>query len=139
MVKRDLTARKVARALAWLDDAERKLGLPRSEFLADPGARDLAAFYVFLATQECIDLASHWIADEGLPPADDHGGSFDVLADRGRIDRALAGGMRAATGLRNRIAHGYATLDHERLYDESRAGLGTLRRFLDAVARAAGL
>ena len=37
------------------------------------------------------------------------------------------------------IAHGYATLDHGRMHDESRQGLATLRAVLAAAAEVAGI
>jgi len=129
----------VARAQAWLSDAEALLAAPPDEFVADRKGRDLALFYLFLAIQECIDLAAHWVADEGWAPPDDAGSTFDVLADRGVIARPVADGLRAAAGLRNRIAHGYAMLDYRRVQEESRAVIRPLRVFLEAVASAAGL
>jgi uncharacterized protein YutE (UPF0331/DUF86 family) len=139
MVKRDVVQQKLARAVAWLDDAETRFGQPRDAFLADASSRDLAMFHLFLALQECIDLATHWIVDDGLPPADDYGSAFSTLAAHGRIDAELASGMRQAAGLRNLIAHGYASIDPARVYDEGREGIPGIRRFLDAVARRAGL
>jgi uncharacterized protein YutE (UPF0331/DUF86 family) len=38
---------------------------PFDAFLADPKGRDLSLFYLFLAIQGCIDLAAHWVSDEG--------------------------------------------------------------------------
>ncbi len=55
------------------------------------------------------------------------------------IARPVADGLRAAAGLRNRIAHGYAMLDYRRVYGESREGIRPLRMFLETVASAAGL
>ncbi len=129
----------MARAQAWLADAEGLLAAPPDEFVADRRGRDLALFYLFLAIQECIDLAAHWVADEGWEPPDDAGSAFDVLADRGVIARPVADGLRGAAGLRNRIAHGYAMLDYRRVQEESREGICPLRAFLEAVATAAGL
>ncbi|MGH9361136.1 MAG: hypothetical protein ACRD2T_04410 [Thermoanaerobaculia bacterium] len=36
-------------------------------------------------------------------------------------------------------AHGYATLDHGRLYDEAREGTPVLRQYLTLIADAVGL
>lgn len=124
MVRRDLIGRKVARASAWLDQAEKTLLLAREQFLA---------------IQECIDIAAHWLADEGWEAVDDAAGTFDVLAEHGVVAPDLADGMRRVVGLRNRIAHGYATVDHERLHRESPDGLMTLRKFLVAVVERAGI
>jgi len=139
MVRPDVAARKIARASAWLDDAEPILSRPVDEFMAAAKDRDLAAFYLFLAIQESVDLAAHWVADAGWTVPDDAASTFDVLAQHEGIDRDLAAALRLATGLCNRIAHGYAMLDYGRIQTESRSGIQSLRRFLTAVAAAAGL
>ena len=129
----------MSRAVVWLTDAASIVERPTSEFIAATKDRDLAIFYLFLAIQECMDLAAHWVADAGWGSPDDAGSTFDVLAERGAVDRSVADTLRAAAGLRNRIAHGYAMLDYARVQDEARAGIPALRAFLEAVAREAGL
>jgi|SRR5918999_5847640 uncharacterized protein YutE (UPF0331/DUF86 family) len=139
MVKPDVVAKKLARATHWLDRAEAKLSMPPEEFLADEDHRDVASFHLFLAIQECIDLAVHWVADAGWGVPDDAASTFLLLADRRAIDRDLAEDLRGAAGLRNLIAHGYALVDHTRIQSEYQAGISSLRRFLAAVATEAGL
>jgi uncharacterized protein YutE (UPF0331/DUF86 family) len=139
MVRRDVAGRKVARASAWLDDAESILSRSREDLSRDAASRDLAAFYLFLAIQECIDLAAHWVADDGLAPPEDASSAFDVLAERGFIEPSTADALRGAAGLRNRIAHGYGDIDHERVREEATDGMKALREFLLAVSNAAGL
>jgi len=139
VVRRDVVAAKVGRARARLNDAASTLQQPLETFLSDPKTRDVSLFYLFLAIQECIDLAAHWVADEGWEEPDDAESAFDILADRAAIDRPTATALRAAAGLRNRIAHGYALLDYERVHREAGAGLGPLRRFLADIAAAAGI
>lgn len=139
MVRHDVAARKVARASAWLDDAEAIFERPAAELDEDAQARDVATFYLFLAIQEAIDLAAHWVADAGWSPPEESGATFDLLADRGAITRELAEEMRGATGLRNRIAHGYLEIDHERIHREFRRGAGSVRCFLELVATEAGI
>ncbi len=122
-----------ARVRARLADAE---GMVEGEERRD---RDLGAFYLYLAVQECIDLATHWVAEAGWPVSDDAGGSFALLADRGVLDRSLGEGMRVAVGLHNQIGHDYAALDPERIGRELPEGARALREFLAAVAEEAGL
>lgn len=62
MVRRDVAGVKIARAEGWLAGAESTLNLPLEQFVATAERRDLAIFYLFLAIQECIDLAAHWVA-----------------------------------------------------------------------------
>lgn len=139
MVNPDVVARKVASASARLADADEILSQGLEAFLADIKSRDLATFYIFLAIQDSIDLASHWVSDAGWSPPGEAAEAFDCLADHDVIDRKLATAMRAATGLRNRIAHGYASVDHTRLHQEYRDGSGAIKRFLSLAAGAAGL
>jgi uncharacterized protein YutE (UPF0331/DUF86 family) len=139
VVRREVVASKVSRARAWLNDAAPPLLGPQEAYLADPQRRDLALFYLFLAIQECIDLAAHWVADAGWNEPDDAASAFDVLAERAAIERETATRLRAATGLRNRIAHGYAMLDYARVHREAQEGIPALRVFLAAITTAAGL
>jgi uncharacterized protein YutE (UPF0331/DUF86 family) len=127
------------RARSWLDEADGILGRPPEEYLADGKGRDLAAFYLFPAIQECIDLAAHWIADAGWEAPDEAAALFDLLADRAAITRNTADSMRGATGLRNRIAHGYARVEHGRIYNEAPIGIRAMREFRSALAREVGL
>jgi uncharacterized protein YutE (UPF0331/DUF86 family) len=134
-----IVAAKVRRARAWLNDAASVLLAPLDTFLADPKNRDLSLFYLFLSIQECIDIAAHWIIDEGWGAPDDSASAFELLADRGVIDRETAAALRGAAGLRNRIAHGYALLEYERVHREAQTGIPALRTYLATVAEAAGL
>jgi uncharacterized protein YutE (UPF0331/DUF86 family) len=139
MVRRDVVAQKVAAAQARLAAADPIFAKPRDEFLATDTDRDVAMFYLFLAIQECIDLAAHWVVDEEWGPPEDAGDSFDILRDKSVLDADLARALRSATGLRNRIGHGYGFLDPGRTHDEYPEGSKALRRFLSIVADAAGI
>ena len=139
MVRRDVASARIGRATAWLQDAEDLFGRDADAFLRAMKDRDLATFYLFLALQECIDLAAHWVADAGWGVPDDAGSTFDVLANREAIARTLADQLREGVGLRNRIAHGYALLDYNRVRSEALDGIPAMRLFLAAVGREAGL
>jgi uncharacterized protein YutE (UPF0331/DUF86 family) len=139
MVRREVASARIARATAWLQDAEDIFSRDGATFVAAVKDRDLAIFYLFLALQESIDLAAHWVADAGWGAPDDAGSTFDVLADRGAIERPLADRLREGVGLRNRIAHGYALLDYARVQSEAMQGIPAMRTFLSAVGREAGL
>lgn len=106
--------------------------------MADEERRDLASFYLFLAIQECIDLAAHWIVDARWSSPEDAASTFVVLANHQAIDYDLAERLRGAVGLRNRIAHGYSMVDHAQMQREFQQGAESLRRFLARVASEAG-
>jgi uncharacterized protein YutE (UPF0331/DUF86 family) len=138
MVKPEVVRRKISLAASRLERAEDILSRPPEEFLVDEEQQHLASFYLMLAIQECIDLAAHWVSDEGWDLPENTASLFEVLARRQAIDRALAVSLGQAVGLRNRIAHGYASVDHERIQAEYQKGLADLRAFLAAVASKAG-
>ena len=69
-------------------------------FLADRTSREVVTLNLFLALQESIALATHWLADEGWDVPQTHGQAFSALAERGVIDAELATRLRAAAGLR---------------------------------------
>ncbi len=93
---------------------------------------------VLVAVQEAIDAAFHIVADErwGVPASYAEG--FELLASRSVIDGGLRDRMVAAAGLRNRIAHGYAAVDLERLWSELPEGLDALEEYGKALAAFVG-
>ena len=54
--------------------------------------REVVTLNLFLALQESIALATHWLADEGGDVPQTHGEAFTALAARGVIDTLLAAG-----------------------------------------------
>lgn len=104
-------------------------------FAADIDLQDATAMSLMVAIQEALDIALHIAADEGWGVPASYAGGFDLLAKHGLIDNGLAGELARVAAVRNRIAHGYATVDLERLYREIPSGVDTLERFGHAVAQ----
>jgi uncharacterized protein YutE (UPF0331/DUF86 family) len=120
-------ARRVARA--------RDHCPPSPEALAqDDDALDLVAFNLMLAVQACADIASHLLADEGLPAASSLAESFRALRDHGVISAGTADALSRAVGLRNVVAHGYSRIDAAMVHAAATRGLGDLATFEREVA-----
>jgi uncharacterized protein YutE (UPF0331/DUF86 family) len=135
MVDVEVFARKVAiirDAVARIRDV-----VPDSPdaFLTDRDARDIVALNLFIALQETIALATHWIADEGLIVPSTYGDVFTTLAERGVIDRDLGERLRAAAGLRNLVAHQYGELDFRRVHAVARDEIEDLLTFCRQLAQ----
>jgi uncharacterized protein YutE (UPF0331/DUF86 family) len=107
-------------------------------FLADRTAREIVTLNLFLALQECIALATHWLADEGWEVPRTQGEAFTVLGTRRVIDEALAERLRSAAGLRNLIAHQYGVIDFRRVFAIASSDLGNLIDFSQTLAQRAG-
>ena len=137
MIDHTILARQVA---AVRDAAERiREVLPAQveTFVADRSAREIVTLNLFVALQECLSLASHWLADEGWEVPGTFAEVFRVLAERNVLDHDLAARMAAAAGLRNLIAHRYGALDWARIHDVASHRIEDLLRFCDVLADAA--
>jgi hypothetical protein len=55
----------------------------REAFEADRTAREVVVLNLFVAIQACLDLAAHWLADEGWDVPQRYGEIFLALADHG--------------------------------------------------------
>jgi uncharacterized protein YutE (UPF0331/DUF86 family) len=93
------------------------------------------AFNLLLAVQACIDIASHFIADEKWPVAKSIGDSFTRLEEHGVIPSHLAEALRRGAGLRNWIAHGYSGIDLRMVHRAATDGVDDLDAFARAVAQ----
>jgi uncharacterized protein YutE (UPF0331/DUF86 family) len=107
----------------------------REAFEADRTAREVVVLNLFVAIQTCVDLAAHWLADEGWEVPQRYGEIFVSLADHGIMPRPLALRLVAAAGLRNLVAHQYGALEWARIYATvSSSALEDLEEFCAALA-----
>lgn len=129
----------VARKLATIEEHLRRLKERRpstSELLErDTLLQDAIAMGILVLVQEAMDVALHIASDEGWTLASTYREAFGVLAQHGIIDDALASTLATTAQLRNRIAHGYATVDVARIWAELPAGIGAFESFSSAVAK----
>jgi uncharacterized protein YutE (UPF0331/DUF86 family) len=90
---------------------------------------------LFVAIQAGLDLAAHWLADDGWSVPQRYGEIFLALADHGVIGRPLALRLVAAAGFRNLVAHQYGALEWARVYaTASSPELYDLEAFCAALA-----
>ncbi len=128
----------VARKLTILEEHLRRLRERRpgnlEAFKADTLLQDAVALSVLVVVQEAVDIALHIASDEGWELAASYRDAFAVLERHGLLDATLTEALAGAAQLRNRIAHGYASLDIERLWGELPAGVLTFAAFASRVA-----
>ena len=131
----------LAHKLAAIRDAVARIRevLPNSAeaLRSDRTARELVTLNLFLALQQSIAVAAHWLADEGSAVPQSYGETFLALADLKVLDRELAHRLRGAAGLRNLIAHQYAELDFDRIFSVASNELDDLLTFCQQLARRA--
>jgi uncharacterized protein YutE (UPF0331/DUF86 family) len=131
----------LAEKIASVRDAVARIRevLPRSSdaLLADRTRREIVILNLFVALQDCLALAAHWLADAGLDVPQSYAEVFRRLGERGVIDPDLAARLAAAAGLRNLVAHRYGALDWQRIHELAATRLDDLLAFCEALARRA--
>jgi uncharacterized protein YutE (UPF0331/DUF86 family) len=135
VVDRSLLARHVATVRDAVARIRSVLPASREAFEADRTAREVVILNLFVAIQACLDLAAHWLADEGWQVPQRYGEIFRALADHGVISHPLALRLVGATGLRNLVAHQYGAVQWERIYGAATSSdLDELEAFCAALA-----
>ena len=128
----------VARKLALMHEHLRRLRERRPNDLAsfekDLLLQDAIALGVLVVVQEATDIALHIASDQSWELAATVRDAFMVLAQHGVIDPSLAAALAGSAQLRNRIAHGYASLDVGRLWTELPSGVASFEAFAAAIA-----
>ena len=95
----------------------------REAFESNVDVQDAIALSFLVAVQEANDIALHLAADEGWGLPSSYAEAFDLLARNHIVTPEHARELAAVAAVRNRIAHGYASIDPGRLWAELPAGL----------------
>ena len=137
MIDRTILARRVATVHDATERIREVLPAQRDAFVADRAAREIVTLNLFIALQECLSLATHWLADAGWEVPATYADVFRTLAERDVLEHDLAARMAAAAGLRNLIALRYGALDWALIHDVASNHVEDLLRFCDVLADAA--
>ena len=136
MVDGAIVAAKIAAIRDAVDRIRAVLPREAAALEADRTVREVVILNLFVALQETVALATHWLADAGLDVPGSYREIFLDLAQRGMISRDLAERLAAAAGFRNLVAHQYGVLDPARVHAIASAELGDLLDFCRNVSRA---
>lgn len=100
----------------------------------DRDAQHMVLHALYVATQAVIDIAFHASADaeQALPPT--YRAVFDRLVNASLLDAELAQRLAGWAGLRNVLAHQYASVDFDRIHTALQKDLGDLEQFAAAVS-----
>ena len=135
MTEAVLVLRKLATLREHAARVRRRRPASPEALRSDVDLQDALAMSLLVAIQEAADIAFHIASDEGWGVPSSYADGFALLARQAVIDGALADDLSRIVAVRNRITHGYASLDVERLWSEVPAGLDALDRYAAAIAR----
>jgi uncharacterized protein YutE (UPF0331/DUF86 family) len=139
LIDKDILLSKADRVHRHVRRIKEKRPATLQEFFSALDLQDIVLFNLQMAIQNCIDMASHVISDEGLGMPGSTNEMFYMLQENGYVSRELAEKMVAAVGFRNLVVHEYAKLDLEEVYKISRDHTDDLLEFLKALFKRAGL
>ena len=137
MVDKAVLAKKIASVRDAVERIRAVLPASAEVFASDRTLREVVVLNLFVALQDCVSLAAHWLADQGVEVPAGYREMFLALANDGVLDPGLAQRLAAASGLRNLIAHQYGVLDSARIYEIASSNLDDLLKFCEVLARTA--
>ena len=138
MTDKSVVFRKLTSLREHVTRMRRRRSDDLESFKLDTDRQDAIGMSLLVAVQDALDIALHMASDEGWGVAASYADSFGMLASNGVIDPALAAALANLATLRNRLAHGYGTVDMERIWVSLPDGLATLDAFASAIAARMG-
>jgi uncharacterized protein YutE (UPF0331/DUF86 family) len=137
VVDKVLLASKVAAVRDAVARIQAVLPPDVNAFVDDRTAREIVILNLFVALQDCVALAAHWLADRGLDVPQTYGDVFRRLGDQDVLPKDLAIRLASASGFRNLVAHQYGVMDWTRVHTIATERLDDLLAFCDELTRRA--
>ncbi|MBY0495993.1 MAG: DUF86 domain-containing protein [Cyanobacteria bacterium] len=133
MVDRDLVNRRRVALAQYLRELREVTAAGREAYLADWRAQRTAERSLHLATEACLDLAEHVIADRRLRAPDTAAEVFAILRDAALLAAPLAEALARMARFRNLLVHDYVRLDAGKVFDIATNDTPDLERFSEIV------
>ncbi|MBN2369125.1 MAG: DUF86 domain-containing protein [Vicinamibacteria bacterium] len=134
MVDSVVLAKKIAAVRDAIERIRAVLPADHDVFLRDRTTREVVVLNLFVALQECLSMATHWLSDAGWDVPQSYRDIFLSLADHGVMNQDLALRLASASGLRNLVAHQYGALDWTRIHEMAATRLDDLLAFASTLA-----
>ncbi|MFC1707061.1 DUF86 domain-containing protein [Planctomycetota bacterium] len=135
MVRADVLRQRLDVLLDAISDLRRyREAVSREQLSSDRDAQHMVLHAMYVATQSAIDIALHAAADAGEPAAQSYRDAFRYLGRAGLLEADLAERMAGWAGLRNVLAHYYAVVDYDLVYEALQSDLAELEQFAVAAA-----
>lgn len=88
-----------------------------------------------LIVDAMIEINTHIIARNNLPPADDYTNTFFRLGEYKILPIDFAAHIAKVVNLRNRIVHDYDNVDKKLFIDQLKVGVGDFEKYLKYIGR----
>src|SRR3989344_5191598 len=124
---------KISDTRKYLKILERYKKYSKEEILNDVDIKGALERYLYLAAQSVIDLAEAIIAYKKLRKPTTLSDTFYILNENNIISVESREKMIKMTGFRNTIAHDYAKLNYDIIYNTLHNNLKDIQEFLKIV------
>lgn len=135
MVDREILATRLSKLREALRKLQAIAKQPREKYFSSETDRALAEHFLRIALESALDAGNHVVASLGFRKPLTLRDIFLILAENGLLGRELASKLARATGLRNRLIHRYADIDHSILYDVLQTDLRDLEAFAIEIGK----
>lgn len=132
---KELISRKTVQLGRALGRVAGHIGRNTAVFSADYDAQDIVYRNFQIVVQNCVDIASHIIAEENFEIPRTMGESFEVLNRHGIIPAPMAEELRNMTVLRNIIVHDYTRIKINKAYPLLKNAVKLLPKFCRTVLK----
>lgn len=116
MLDERFVRQKLSLIIARLDELEPLAACTLEEYRTDHIRRYAAERLIELIVEYATDINRHVVEASGAAPPQTYYSTFEEMGKLGVIPQDGARRLGATTGLRNRLVHGYETVNHEIVY-----------------------
>lgn len=133
-----IVLRKLAALRDHVERLRRRRPASAADLRSDVDLQDALSMSLLVAVQTALDIAMHFAADQGLGVPATYAEGFQLLAQHGVCEPQTSAALGRMAALRNRIAHGYASVDFARIWAELPSGIEALDQFAAAISSRLG-
>lgn len=132
---REVVEQKLESLRRCLQRIQAKCPTDPETLVEDIDLQDIVALNLTRAVQICVDIGTHLIAGMEVPAPDTMGQTFDILAQAGLFDKALANNLKKAVGFRNIAVHNYENINWSIVHSIVHYHLADFVEFATVVAK----
>ena len=126
---------KISYLKKYLDILEGYKQYTREQIEKDIDIKGMVERYLYLAVQSVIDLAEATLSFKNLRKPTTLGETFTILEESRVIDRNLVIEMIKMVGFRNILAHDYAEINYDIVYNVLQNKLSDIEEFIQQVKK----
>lgn len=135
MVDKLLIGRKLSRMDTYLKQVREFSKISENEYKKNWKTQRIVERTLQILVEECIDIANHIIADEGMRLPAGYADTFQVLMENGIINKKLSATMEKMAKFRNVVIHQYEKIDPAIVVTILRRDLGDFEKYRKAIIK----